>query len=417
MRHALGMSGPYRAVLLVAVGLVCSGRPALGQYHPHGPTVPCPPVQPAPCPVPAPPPAPRPPTEKEKEPARPPEPRPEEPVAQPPVPEQPTLPTAAGAVGGAEATAFMLGNQVPLTGIAGIAFLSPEAEGRRAIIPIVRSFSIAENESPQPRDRVYFTFNYFSDINEDVNARLGNVIRNLHAFRYQFGFEKTVLNGTGSFGLRLPVNTLSADSDFELFRGTDTAVGDLTAILKYAPWYNRDTGDLLSVGLAVTAPTGPDAFAGSPAVVPLHSTVLLPYLGYILNAERWYIHGFSSVSAPTNSDDVTLLLNDVGIGYWLLRDRSGCRRLTAVIPTFEVHVGTPLNHRGALDFGDPAGTPDWVDLTGGITLEWAGTATFAVGFVTPVTGPKAYEWEVLAQVNVRFGRSRMAAAPAGLLGD
>lgn len=34
-----------------------------------------------------------------------------------------------------------------------------------AIVPSVRGFKIAENQSPQPQDRVFFTFNYFSDLN------------------------------------------------------------------------------------------------------------------------------------------------------------------------------------------------------------------------------------------------------------
>ena len=85
------------------------------------------------------------------------------------------------------------------------------------------------------------------------------------------------------------------------------------------------------------------------------------------------------------------------------RTMRACRLLTAVIPTFEAHVNDPLNHRGAFNFADPAGTADWVDLTSGVTFEFRRRATLAVALVTPVTGPKPFDFEVLAQLNVRFG--------------
>ena len=49
-----------------------------------------------------------------------------------------------------------------------------------------------------------------------------------------------------------------------------------------------------------------------------------------------------------------------------------------------------------------AGTPDWVELTMGTTFELFRRSTLAVGIVTPVTGPKPYDLEVLAQLNLRF---------------
>ena len=129
--------------------------------------------------------------------------------------------------------------------------------------------------------------------------------------------------------------------------GSSTAVGDLSVILKYAPWRDRESGSLVSVGLAVTAPTGPNSFAGSPEAAPLLSTTLQPYVGYLGNFSDFYLHGFSSIDVPTDLRDVTILYNDVGIGYHLYRARDEGRWITAVTPTFEVHVNTPLDHRGS----------------------------------------------------------------------
>jgi hypothetical protein len=271
-------------------------------------------------------------------------------------------------------------------------------------VPTVRSFKIAENESPRPRDRVYVGFNYFDDVNKGVNRRIGSDLIDMRVHRETFGLEKTFFDRSASFGLRLPLDTLNADSTFPQFDGAHTSVGDLTAIFKYAFWQNPDTGSLLSGGLAVTAPTGPDSFANSGAITPFHSTVLQPYAGYIFAGERWFLHGFLAAAIPTESQDVTLLYNDVGVGYVAYLDSTGCSKgLTAIVPTFEVHVNNPLNHRGAFDIFDPAGTPDWVVLTAGTTFEFNRRATLAVGLATPVTGPRPYDIEVLAQFNLRFG--------------
>ena len=92
------------------------------------------------------------------------------------------------------------------------------------------------------------------------------------------------------------------------------------------------------------------------------------------------------------------------------RSQAFGRLLTAIVPTFEVHVNTPLNHRGAFSLGDPAATPDVVDLTTGTIFELNRRSTLSVGLVTPVTGPKPFNLEALVQFNLSFGRS---AAPAG----
>jgi hypothetical protein len=274
-----------------------------------------------------------------------------------------------------------------------------------AVVPSVRAFKISENESPRPRDRLYFGFNYFADVNEAVNRRFAADIRDVRVFRETFGVEKTFLDRDASIGLRIPLNTLRADTTIPGIDDTNTAIGDLSVIGKYAFWRNDQTGSLLSAGLAVTAPTGPDDFAGSSAITAFHSTILQPYLGLIWSADRWFLHGFSAINVPTDSQDVTLLHNDFGLGYVLYRSCECDALLTAIVPTFEVHVNNPLNHRGAFDVDDLAGTPDWVSLTMGPTFEFNRRSTLALAFNTPVTGPRPYDYEVLVQFNWRFGPS------------
>jgi hypothetical protein len=271
------------------------------------------------------------------------------------------------------------------------------------LVPSIRSFKIAEDEAPAPQDRLYFGFNYWDDVNKSVDRRFGGDFKSLSVNRETFGVEKTFLQNDASIGLRLPINTLSADSDFPGLGGTSTDVGDLSIILKFALWYNHHTGDVFSAGLAVTVPTGPDAFAGFENIRSLHETTLQPFIGYRYGVGNFFIHGFSSIDIPTDSRDVTIWFNDVGVGYYLYRNQGSDALVSALVPTFEVHFNDPLNHRGAFNFNDIAGTADTIDLTLGATCVFNRRASLAAAFNAPVTGPRPYDWEFLLQFNWRFG--------------
>jgi hypothetical protein len=271
-----------------------------------------------------------------------------------------------------------------------------------ALVPAVTGFKIAENESPRPQDRAYFSFNYFDNLSAAVNRQRDVNLQNVRVYRETFGLEKTFLDGSASVGLRLPLNTLSADSNNPNLGGSDTAVGDLALIFKYAVLEDCETGDLLSAGLVVVTPTGPGHFANFDSVLPLHSTTLQPFVGYVLNLGQFYLHGFSSLDIPTDSRDVTMWYDDVGLGYFAYHHDCPDRFLTAVVPTVEMHLNTPLNHRGVLRSLDPAGTPDGINLTFGTNFEFYNRARLAVGVVTPVTGPRPFDFEVIAQLRLRF---------------
>jgi len=83
---------------------------------------------------------------------------------------------------------------------------------------------------------------------------------------------------------------------------------------------DRMTGDVFSVGMVVTAPTG-DPFIRVNGQ-SIHPTVIQPYLGYIWNSGNFYVHGFESLPVPTSDADVTLLL-----GPTVLEPPAGARTL------------------------------------------------------------------------------------------
>jgi hypothetical protein len=314
---------------------------------------------------------------------------------------------------------IMIGDQFPFS-IRQLPPEPPQTPSPRlasALTPSVRGVKIAENQSPRPQDRLFYSFNYFANINPEVNQRLDSPVTNLRAYRHVFGLEKTFNEGRGSFGLRLPLNTLTADNRiparFQQFGGTDTALGDLSVFAKYVFEDDPATGNLVSAGLVITPPTGPDTFAGSRAVQGIHTTTFQPFLGYIWNYRKLYLHGFSAFDFPADPREATLIFNDVGLGYYLYRNPDPDGLLTTIAPTFEVHVSTPINHRDVFDPNDLGATQDVVNLTYGVNVGLSRGALLTFGFVTPVTSPKPFDYEATLLLNLRFGGSRAGrrAAP------
>jgi hypothetical protein len=136
-------------------------------------------------------------------------------------------------------------------------------------------------------------------------------------------------------------------------------------------------------------------------------------MGYrVVLGQDLFVQGFFAGDFPTDQSDVTMFYSDVGLGYFLLRrGQDSPSLLTAVVPTFEVHVNNPLNHRGAFNGYDLVGTADVVNLTTGVTFEINHRSTFTIGVVTPVTGPKPFDIEALAQVNWSFGYTARRGQP------
>jgi hypothetical protein len=267
---------------------------------------------------------------------------------------------------------------------------------------VIHSFKVADDQSPMPQDRVYVDFNYFNNVLGSTNFRLNGAIGAVDVYRETFGLEKTFWDGRASIGLRLPLNTLDVDDGIVPgVGGSNTDLGDLSVIFKYGLWYDEVTQNMLSGGLAVTAPTGPSTFAGfqAPGAV-VHDTVLSPFIGYRFNFDKLYLQGFLSLNVATDGKDVTLLFNDVQLGYHLFQARGDKDLLTSLAPVLEAHVNDPLDHRGT--FNGPFGTTDSVNLTAGISALFRKRAQLTLGVVTPVLAPRPFDIEALAQLNLRF---------------
>lgn len=255
------------------------------------------------------------------------------------------------------------------------------------------SFKVAENDSPRPTDRVFATYTYYD------NLPTSAFTPGFDVHRQTVGFEKTFLDQSASIGVRVPFIQLSgADQVFNAFGVQDGQFGDISVIAKYAFYDDRSTGNLLSGGLMVTAPTGePNYIVNGQR---LHSTLLQPWGGMIWNlSDSVFVHGFSSIVFPTDPDDVTAWYNDFGVGFWLRKGQTE-RFFHGIVPTAEVHVGTPLNNRG--NGFNQVHISDYVSLVGGVNFVFWRNSTIGFAAGSPVTGPRPWDFEANASINFRF---------------
>jgi hypothetical protein len=274
------------------------------------------------------------------------------------------------------------------------------------------NFKIGDDESPIPTDRVFVTYNYFNglqgmsgftppssqttvfNLNRNVTSVTTTTVpgvfvpaSRLDVHNEMFGVEKTFLGGDASVEIRVPLFQTGGNFDGG-FNGDH--FGDLTSVFKFA-LINEPETQVFSVGVALTFPTGPTIPGADGRNID--SVLIQPFMGYLRNFGSFYALAFTSIVAPSDGRDTDLLFNDLTLGYRL---RPGNGVFTSVTPVFEVHVCTPLEHDRELT------VPDTVSFTSGVHLGIGSRSTLSLGVNVPVTGPRPYDVEALAQINFRF---------------
>jgi len=271
----------------------------------------------------------------------------------------------------------------------------------------VAGIKIGENESPAPADRVFATFNYWHDVSPDVYHEFN--IDNADVETVRLGFEKTFLDGDASIGVRLPVTTFNLDGRVQaglpinFAPGSHTELGDINIVGKYAILNDRATGNVVSIGVMVTAPTQPNPFipiaTGNPKPL-LDAVRLQPFLGYIFNLNsEIFVQGFLSVEIPTDSRIATAAFSDTGIGWRAYQADAGL--ITAVTPMFELHLNG-LVHNPTVGIPPVPGNFSSIDLTQGVALELNHRAWLTLGVSENLTKPTFYGIEAIAQLNYYF---------------
>src|SRR5204862_378321 len=79
--------------------------------------------------------------------------------------------------------------------------------------------------------------------------------------------------------------------------------------------------------------------------------------------------------------DITSLNTYIGVGYWVFKNPEGFVR--GVIPTFEGHLFTPLNHRNSADL---ITAPNVLTFTAGVNVVMPNNTTLGAAIAAPVTG-------------------------------
>jgi len=126
--------------------------------------------------------------------------------------------------------------------------------------------------------------------------------------------------------------------------------------------------------------------------------VLQPFVGGIYNiTPDLFVQGFSSLAVPTDSRDITIWYNSIGLGYWVYRGQP-TEVISGVVPTVELHFNTVLNHQNDII----PRLDDTANLTGGVHINLFNNAIFGVAVGVPVSGPRPYDYEVISSLNLRF---------------
>jgi hypothetical protein len=303
-------------------------------------------------------------------------------------------------------------------------FFNADSAGKRSVsLPSGdQSEKIADDTSPIPTDRVFFDYNFFSDVFITAN---GNQIG---LNRYTFGVEKTFFDGTCSVEIKAPIDGgLNAvqDSNASPADNEGTIFGTLAITPKVLLYEEQQFA--MSAGLAIGLPTAPtsELISAQPIKVFDDSVHLAPYLGFLLAPdENWFSITYLQLDFDAGGDRVTqagvpvgnlheptLLYVDTSIGYWLFNSRQtqdGQRSwLTGVAPMVELHYTTTLQDAESVGgiIAPISSRVDILNLTAGLYMQIGPVSSLFVGGVAPLGNSPAnreFDAEVVVQFNRQF---------------
>jgi hypothetical protein len=295
----------------------------------------------------------------------------------------------------------------------------------------VGRMKIAESNSPIPRDRVFFSYSLFHNVPFDS--------RDPDVNRYTPGFEKTFWNGRGSVELNVPFAS-TLDSNMvagELTNGSHTEFGNATGIVKFLLW--NDENWAFAGGLGVGVPTADDVIvsrADGRALIAIDNDAfhLQPFLGLVWTpSDRFFAQGFAQVDVDLDGNpvwadlqgtglqrwgrlqDATLMIADVGIGYWMYRGGAG--RVTGVAPVAELHYNRSLEEQnelrqGNLVIGNSNRDIDVLNTTIGLNVELLNMALLTAGYTAPLASEEDRQFDGEFRLMCNIGPRPTRAARA-----
>jgi hypothetical protein len=289
------------------------------------------------------------------------------------------------------------------------------APGRGTGIPIAagdRRFKTSDNLSPIPRDRVYFTYNQFTNAvntieGEELDVRRGTV-----------GVEKTFWDGMGSFEFRMPFAAgLAADqtTDGNTANDSDTEFGNLTI----APKITLASSDLylLATGVGINLPTAQNGSIDG-TIIENEAVHFNPFLGLLLTpTDRLYVMTYaqadfdaSGYSIVQNGVEVgqlqeqTLVHLDLAVGRWFYRNEGA--RLSGIAPQIELHYSTTVQDPDSVaGITNPSFRTDTLALTGGVNFQFFNTSMLTISACAPLRGNRdPFERQYDGELQIYFNR-------------
>lgn len=296
---------------------------------------------------------------------------------------------------------------------------------------MVGRVKIAENTSPIPQDRVFFSYSYF----DNVPLRNPGVGVN----RYTPGFEKTFFNGLTSIDVRTPFASTVSNDVFAngLNQTNDVIFGDMLTTFKAVLLGGPKA--MLTGGIALALPTSPDtrvrgANGATTAVFSDTGVNYMPFVGYLWKpTDRFFVQGFTqfdldpygsqvsidngngnlnSVGRVYNSD---LVFMDLSFGYWMVKNVSRRGTITGLAPVVEFHYNKAIDHPSStvpnLGGGTVAYTNqnlDNLNITVGLNCALPARTMLTAAYIAPVTGQrldKQMDGEFRFMLNRYFGSS------------
>ncbi len=371
-----------------------------------------------------------------------------------------TAPSVAQATGYSSTATPMFGDFGGFSGI-GIAggVKIPFTEPGRGI-----RFSVADNQSPMPQQRVYFNYQYlhnnFTTLSFDANQPQGfDIIQSTKQFdshRFLFGMEHLVLYGAASIQFQVPfANSLGSDIvgqsavDGPAPGEQDTELGNISLILKGVLY--RDCWSTLSVGLGIDLPTAEDVSlsfvtTGERLEIENQTVLLHPFVGLLYTPNPvWFFQAFAQASLPVGTNDSTyaaggavnsfeidprsLLRLNGSAGAWLYQACHCCRccerccpccepTIKGVAAMTELHYTTKIEHGQDFEivapgpdnnlFVDTTTPLDYLNLTLALQVACRNNTAVRAGVVLPLLGggvdpsDQPFDWEFQLQVNRFF---------------
>lgn len=295
---------------------------------------------------------------------------------------------------------------------------------------------MSEDNSPLPRDRVIFNYDSFGDVpftNQGMNVN-----------RFQFGIEKTFLDGRWSAEVRLPFAGTLASTYTQGAEVKDVEFGNLRLAVKRI--LTQNSAWLISTGMAVSLPTAKDqtvlsSIDGSTLYRFRNQSVQLePFIGALFTpTERLFAQLWGSINFDASGSDLTwnpavfdgsgsarvwdlpILSVDGQIGYWVIQNGRGTLR--GLAPFAELHwnqtiaqsqaVNAVGNTANGLGLTFTAYGSQELNLTTGLLTQIGDNLNLSLAAAVPLLQrpDRTFNWQIGLRASYFFGRTARNLTP------